>query len=65
MYYILGLTAKRPKHLKNPRIKNKLKFQKKKKIHKTMVPQVLTEMNRYSGEVGGIRAGRVRSVALS
>ena len=60
-----GLTAKRPKHLKNPRVKNKLKFQRKKKIHKSMVPQVLRETNRYSGEASGIRAGRIRSVQLS
>ena len=60
-----GLTAKRSKALKNPRIKNKLKFQRKKKIHKSMVPQVLNEMNRYSGEASGIRAGRIRSLKLS
>ena len=55
----------RKKSLKNPRVKNKLKFQKKKRQHKSHVPAAKTEMKRYSGESSGIRAGRIRSVPIT
>jgi len=55
-----GLTPKRPKENRNPRVKNKLKARKAMIKYKSIVPKVRSETKRYSGEASGIRVGVVR-----
>merc|ERR1712147_547879 len=57
-----GLTRKRRKELRNPRVKHKMKFKKAKIKHKGQVREVKTEMQRYGGERTGITANLARSV---
>jgi len=59
-----GLTRKRRKELRNPRVKHKMKFKKAKIKHKGQVREVMTEMQRYGGERTGITANLARSVKL-
>lgn len=59
-----GLTPKRPKEYRNPRVRNRLKARKALIKHKTIVPKVRSQDKRYSGEATGIRTGVVRAVKI-
>ncbi|XP_056591620.1 something about silencing protein 10 [Triplophysa dalaica] len=59
-----GLTPKRNKLNRNPRVKHREKFRRAKIRRKGQVVEVRREETRYSGEMSGIRAGVKRSVRL-
>ncbi|KAJ8022148.1 Something about silencing protein 10 [Holothuria leucospilota] len=59
-----GLTSKRKKEVRNPRVKNRSKFRKAKIRRKGQVQDVRTERQRYGGELSGIRASVVKSTKL-
>lgn len=59
-----GLTAYRRKELRNPRVKNRMKFRKAKIRRKGQVRETRTELHRYGGEASGIRAGVIKSVKI-
>ncbi|KAG7244732.1 hypothetical protein INR49_029751 [Caranx melampygus] len=59
-----GLTPKRKKIDRNPRVKNKEKFRRAKIRRKGQVREVRREEKRYSGELSGIRAGVKKSIKL-
>ncbi|KAK1902232.1 Something about silencing protein 10 [Dissostichus eleginoides] len=59
-----GLTPKRKKIDRNPRVKHREKFRRAKIRRKGQVRQVRREETRYSGERSGIRAGVKKSVKL-
>ncbi|XP_063072662.1 something about silencing protein 10 [Engraulis encrasicolus] len=59
-----GLTPKRKKIDRNPRVKHREKFRRAQIRRKGQVQQVQKEMTRYSGEMSGIRAGVKKSVKL-
>ncbi|KAJ8400715.1 hypothetical protein AAFF_G00394840 [Aldrovandia affinis] len=56
-----GLTPKRKKIDRNPRVKHREKFRRAKIRRKGQVREVRREEQRYSGEWSGIRAGIVKS----
>ncbi|XP_016393380.1 something about silencing protein 10 [Sinocyclocheilus rhinocerous] len=59
-----GLTPKRKKIDRNPRVKHREKFRRAQVRRKGQVREVRREETRYSGEWSGIRAGVKRSVKL-
>ncbi|XP_073441617.1 something about silencing protein 10 isoform X2 [Dendrobates tinctorius] len=59
-----GLTPKRRKIDRNPRVKHREKFRRAKIRRKGQVREVRKEEARYSGEVSGIRAGVKKSIKL-
>ncbi|XP_013128745.1 something about silencing protein 10 [Oreochromis niloticus] len=59
-----GLTPKRKKIDRNPRVKHREKFRRAKIRRKGQVREVRHEETRYSGELSGIRAGVKKSVKL-
>ncbi|KAM9759059.1 something about silencing protein 10 [Menidia menidia] len=59
-----GLTPKRRKIDRNPRVKHREKFRKAKVRRKGQVREVRREEVRYSGEMSGIRAGVKKSTKL-
>ncbi|KAF2797606.1 hypothetical protein K505DRAFT_414969 [Melanomma pulvis-pyrius CBS 109.77] len=61
-----GLTPHRSKTVRNPRVKKKLKYEKKKKQLKSMKPVYSGGEARggYAGELTGIKKGLVRSTKL-
>ncbi|XP_010776505.1 something about silencing protein 10 [Notothenia coriiceps] len=59
-----GLTPKRKKIDRNPRVKHREKFRRAKIRRKGQVREVRREETRYSGERSGIRAGVKKSVKL-
>ncbi|TRY91506.1 hypothetical protein DNTS_029476 [Danionella cerebrum] len=59
-----GLTPKRRKIDRNPRVKHREKFRRAQIRRKGQVREVRHEDSRYSGEWSGIRAGVKRSVKL-
>ncbi|XP_041944676.1 something about silencing protein 10 [Alosa sapidissima] len=59
-----GLTPKRKKIDRNPRVKHREKFRKAQVRRKGQVQQVQRELTRYSGEMSGIRAGVKKSIKL-
>uniref|UniRef100_A0A3Q3WB73 Sas10 C-terminal domain-containing protein n=1 Tax=Mola mola TaxID=94237 RepID=A0A3Q3WB73_MOLML len=59
-----GLTPKRKKIDRNPRVKNKEKFRRAQIRRKGQVREVRREDTRYSGEMSGIRAGVKKSIKL-
>lgn len=59
-----GLTPKRKKIDRNPRVKHREKFRRAKIRRKGQVREVRREESRYSGELSGIRAGVKKSVKL-
>ncbi|KAM4587220.1 something about silencing protein 10 isoform 1-T1 [Odontesthes bonariensis] len=59
-----GLTPKRKKIDRNPRVKHREKFRRAKIRRKGQVRDVRREETRYSGEVSGIRAGVKKSTKL-
>ncbi|KAM4703819.1 something about silencing protein 10 [Rhinophrynus dorsalis] len=59
-----GLTPKRKKIDRNPRVKHREKFRRAKIRRKGQVREVRREESRYSGELSGIRAGVKKSIKL-
>ncbi|KAL7842988.1 hypothetical protein AOLI_G00245000 [Acnodon oligacanthus] len=59
-----GLTPKRKKIDRNPRVKHREKFRRAKIRRKGQVVDVRREETRYSGELSGIRAGVKKSIKL-
>lgn len=59
-----GLTPKRKKIDRNPRVKHREKFRRAKIRRKGQVREVRREEQRYGGELSGIRAGVKKSVKL-
>ncbi|XP_058973972.2 something about silencing protein 10 [Pocillopora verrucosa] len=59
-----GLTAKKKKELRNPRVKHRRKFYKAQIKRKSQVLPVVNEQNRYGGEVTGIRSHLTRSIKI-
>jgi len=56
-----GLTPKRKKELKNPRVKHRMKYRKAKIRRKGQVREPRKELQRYGGEISGIKSGVVKS----
>lgn len=59
-----GLTRYSKKEKSNPRVKHRMKFKKAKTRRKGQVRTPRTEMQRYGGELSGIRAGVRHSIKL-
>ena len=59
-----GLTPKRNKMYRNPRVRNRIKSRKAQIKHKSIVPKVRPQEKRYAGEATGIRMGVVRAVKI-
>ncbi|NXI96137.1 SAS10 protein, partial [Psophia crepitans] len=59
-----GLTPKRKKIDRNPRVKHREKFRRAKIRRKGQVREVRRELHRYAGELSGIRAGVKKSRKL-
>ncbi|XP_017263475.1 something about silencing protein 10 [Kryptolebias marmoratus] len=59
-----GLTPKRKKIDRNPRVKHREKYRRAKIRRKGQVRETRREETRYSGEMSGIRAGVKKSVKL-
>ena len=60
-----GLTPKRSKLQRNPRVKHRVKFQKAKVRRKGQVREVRTEVKKYGGEMSGINARVKKGVKLA
>ncbi len=60
-----GLTPKRSKLQRNPRVKHRHKFEKAKVRRKGAVRQVRTEVKKYGGELTGINARVKKGVKLA
>ncbi|KAG7280523.1 hypothetical protein CRUP_022053 [Coryphaenoides rupestris] len=60
-----GLTPKRKKINRNPRVKHREKFRRAKIKRKGQVREVRREETRYSGEHSGIRSGLKKSIKLA
>ena len=59
-----GLTPKRKKEQRNPRVKHRNKYTKAMSKHRHTVRPVEREMSRYGGELGGIKSRLSRSVRI-
>ncbi|CAF1023258.1 unnamed protein product [Adineta steineri] len=59
-----GLTTKRKKELRNPRVHHRNKYARALVKRKSRVPTARTEEERYTGEPTGIRAGIKRGIKL-
>ncbi len=59
-----GLTAKRKKEYRNPRVHHRNKYARALVKRKSRVPTARTEEERYGGEPTGIRAGIKRGIKL-
>jgi len=59
-----GLTPKRKKENRNPRIRYKEKYRRALIRRRGQVPQPRTQMHPYAGELSGIRAGIKRGIKL-
>ncbi len=59
-----GLTPKRKKEQRNPRVKHRKKFVKAVKRYRKVVRPVESEMERYGGERGGIKSRLSRSIKI-
>ncbi|CAB4055185.1 UTP3 [Lepeophtheirus salmonis] len=60
-----GLTPKRSKLQRNPRVKHRVKFEKAKVRRKGQVRTVRTEVKKYSGEISGINARVKKGIKLA
>ena len=60
-----GLTPKRSKLQRNPRVKHRVKFQKAKVRRKGQVREVRTEVKKYAGELSGINARVKKGIKLA
>lgn len=59
-----GLLPSRSKEQRNPRVRYRKKYQTKLKKRKGQVREVRKEMNRYEGEVSGIRSHTIKSIRI-
>ena len=59
-----GLTPRRNKMYRNPRVRNRIKAHKAIVKRKSIVPKVRPQEKRYSGEATGIRMSVVRGVKI-
>ncbi|CAO1443213.1 unnamed protein product [Diamesa tonsa] len=59
-----GLTAQKRKELRNPRVKNKIKFKKAVIRRKGAVQEVRSKTDLYGGEVSGVKTHLKRSVKI-
>jgi len=59
-----GLTPRRKKELRNPRVKNRMKFRKAKIRRKGQIREPRTEMRRYDGEYSGIKVNLSKSIKI-
>lgn len=59
-----GLMPKRSRESRNPRVKHKVKFQKALKKRRSMVRIPRTEVQKYGGEMCGIRVGTIQILQL-
>ncbi|KAL1465695.1 hypothetical protein WDU94_005244 [Cyamophila willieti] len=59
-----GLTPHRKKELKNPRVKHKLKFRQAKIRRKGQIREPKKELDRYGGELSGIKASTRKSIPI-
>ncbi|XP_071945801.1 something about silencing protein 10-like isoform X1 [Antedon mediterranea] len=59
-----GLTVKKKKEQRNPRVKHRMKFRRAKIRRKGQVREPTTEKKRYSGEASGIRSAVIKSVKI-
>lgn len=59
-----GLTASKRRELRNPRVKNKMKFNKAVKRRKGAVQPIRSKVQLYSGEATGIKTHVKRSVKI-
>ncbi len=60
-----GLTPKRSKLQRNPRVKHRVKFQKAKVRRKGQVREVRKELTKYGGELSGINARVKKGIKLA
>ncbi|KAG8225536.1 hypothetical protein J437_LFUL006075 [Ladona fulva] len=59
-----GLTPKRKKEQRNPRVKHRNKYRKAKIRRKGQVREVKKEITRYGGEISGIKASVSKSIKI-
>ncbi|XP_063224072.1 something about silencing protein 10 [Bacillus rossius redtenbacheri] len=59
-----GLTPYRKKELRNPRVKHRIKYRKAKIRRKGQVREPRHELQRYGGEISGIKASVTRSIKI-
>jgi len=59
-----GLKAKKRKIDRNPRVKHKERYRKALVKRKSQVRPYRPELQKYSGEASGIRAGVIRGVRI-
>jgi U3 small nucleolar RNA-associated protein 3 len=59
-----GLTVKRKKEYRNPRVRHRNKYARALVKRTSRVPTARNENEKYSGEPTGIRAGLKRGIAL-
>lgn len=57
-----GLTPKRKKELRNPRVKHRMKYRKAKIRRKGQVREPRKEVTKYAGEISGIKSRVVKSI---
>lgn len=57
-----GLTPKRKKEYRNPRVKHRNKYRRAKIRRKGAVREVQKEIHKYAGEISGIKSDTVKSV---
>ncbi|VVC25892.1 Sas10/Utp3/C1D,Sas10 C-terminal domain [Cinara cedri] len=59
-----GLTPRRKKELRNPRVKNRMKYRKAKIRRKGQIREPRTEIRRYDGEISGIKVNLSKSIKI-
>lgn len=59
-----GLTPHRKKEQRNPRVKHRNKYRKARICRKGQVREPRKEMEKYGGEISGIKSGVVKSIKL-
>jgi len=59
-----GLTPRRKKELKNPRVKNRMKYRKAKIRRKGQIREPRKEVRRYDGEISGIKVNLSKSIKI-
>ncbi|XP_050534378.1 something about silencing protein 10 [Daktulosphaira vitifoliae] len=59
-----GLTPRRKKELRNPRVKNRMKYRKAKIRRKGQIREPRKELHRYDGEISGIKVNLAKSIKI-
>ncbi|KAF0756338.1 something about silencing protein 10 [Aphis craccivora] len=59
-----GLTPRRKKELRNPRVKNRMKYRKAKIRRKGQISEPRKEIRRYDGEISGIKVNLSKSIKI-